>query len=341
MERAIGLAARHRPHPNPRVGAVVLDEDGAVVGEGAHITPGTPHAERHALDAAGDRAAGGTIVVTLEPCSHHGRTGPCADAIIDAGVRRVVAAIPDPDARVAGSGFARLRDGGVEVIVGVLAAAAEALDPGYLTHRRLGRPRVVAVIVSTLDGQVADLAGEPAAELLGPDALEDLACLRGEFDTVLIGSGYVGRLRPSLDAGPGPGPAVAVISGRRSPRVDRGSFARPPLVFSPEQGLSGTDAEIVADGTGRVDLDAALRTIAERGSLDVLVEGGHALTTALAGAGLVDRYVIYLAGRLAGGVGRSPFDGTMTTMGDARRVIIDGVRQFANDLRIDVQIEET
>lgn len=332
MARALHLAAAHRPHPNPRVGSVVLDVHGAVVGEGAHVEPGTPHAESHALAAAGERAEGGTVVVTLEPCSFRGRTGPCTEAIIAAGVARVVAAMPDPDPRVSGSGFAALEQAGIEVVVGPMAAEAAALDPGYVVHRTVGRPRVVAVIAATLDGRVTGADGRPSAELLGEPALADLAVARQEADAVLVGSGYLDRVRPPLAACDRL--RVAIVAGRRFPDVDVTPFATPPIVFG-----SGSGHVSIPDDDGKVDLGAALRHLGDQGHLDVLLEGGQALTSAMAHTALIDGYILYLAGWLAGS-GRSPFDGTMARMGDARPVVIEGVRQIGSDLRVDIRVEE-
>ncbi|MDH3426018.1 MAG: bifunctional diaminohydroxyphosphoribosylaminopyrimidine deaminase/5-amino-6-(5-phosphoribosylamino)uracil reductase RibD, partial [Acidimicrobiia bacterium] len=157
MRKAIDLATGTRPHPNPRVGALVVDSEGIIVGQGAHQGPGLPHAEVLALEDAGD-ARGATVVTTLEPCSHQGRTPPCTDALINAGVAKVVVGAIDPDTKVAGSGLAALRDAGVEV-VNVLAEEAKALDPGYFHHRRTGRARVTLKMASTLDGQTAAVDG--------------------------------------------------------------------------------------------------------------------------------------------------------------------------------------
>jgi len=150
LERAIELARQTNPHPNPRVGAVVVDRDGRIVGEGNHRGPGTEHAEAIALREAGDRAAGGTLYVTLEPCNHQGRTPPCTEAIIEAGVSRVVAAAGDPDERVGGRGFDRLRVAGIDVVEGVPGVDGESVDPGYFVHRRLGRPRVTLKLAATV-----------------------------------------------------------------------------------------------------------------------------------------------------------------------------------------------
>lgn len=155
MRRAIELARTHKTHPNPRVGAVVVDGSGLVIGEGAHLGAGDDHAEVVALQAAATAAAGSTLYVTLEPCAHHGRTPPCVEAVIAAGIRRVVVGAGDPDDLVAGSGIARLREAGVEVVEGVLTADVRELDHGYFRHRETGLPGVTIKYAMTLDGAVA------------------------------------------------------------------------------------------------------------------------------------------------------------------------------------------
>ncbi len=347
MRLAIELAALEHPHPNPRVGAVVIDRAGAIVGEGAHVRPGTAHAEQLALDRAGAAARGGTVVVTLEPCSHHGLTPPCADALIEAGVRRVVGALEDPDERVAGSGYERLVAAGIEVVTGVCAQEAAALDPGYLIHRRLGRPRVVVVWVATLDGQTAALDDQPATELLSTAATEDLRELRGEADVAVVGSGFVRSIHPPLGGDGTDRPRVAVISGRRYPAVDLTTFPFRPIVIAGtantfEVGRGDVSPVVLPTEDGlRVDLEAALRHLGDQGLLDAHVEGGQALISAFERQGLVDEYRLYLVGRLAGGTGRSAFDGSLTRMGEARPVEITDVRQIGGDLRIDARALET
>ena len=347
MRSAIDAASKCRPHPNPRVGAVVLDRSGAVIGRGVHQGPGSPHAETIALQQAGSRAEGGTVVVTLEPCSHHGRTPPCADAVIEAKVHRVVAALTDPDERVAGSGFARLRQAGVEVVSGVMEPEAAALDPGYLIHRRLGRPRVVVVSVLTLDGQSAALDDRVASALLGEAAIREVNEYRTRADAVVIGSGFVGSVPAKLGAESEASTRIVVISGRRFSTVDTNAFGSPPIVFAPTasdtQEGSAAAGEIVLptpDGS-KVDLEAALRHLAREGLLDVHVEGGQALISSFEQLGLVDEYRLYLAAHLAGGNGRALFDGRMATMAKARPVEVTEVRQVGDDLAIHARVRES
>ncbi|MDH5374099.1 MAG: bifunctional diaminohydroxyphosphoribosylaminopyrimidine deaminase/5-amino-6-(5-phosphoribosylamino)uracil reductase RibD, partial [Acidimicrobiia bacterium] len=198
MERAIELASRQRPHPNPRVGAVIVDAAGRVIGEGAHVAPGTDHAEVVALKSTSVDVTGSTIYVTLEPCSHHGRTPPCADALIAAGISHVVVGLVDPDSKVAGQGVERLRNAGITVDTGVMAGAIEALDPGYLVHRRLGRSRMTLKLALTLDGNAAASDGT-SQWITGELARQDSHRLRADSDAVMVGSGTVSADDPLLN----------------------------------------------------------------------------------------------------------------------------------------------
>lgn len=342
MHRAIELASREHPHPNPRVGAVVLDAAGAVVGEGAHVRPGQPHAEQLALEEAGPRAREGTVVVTLEPCAHHGNTPPCAEALIAAGVARVVAAVEDPDPRVTGRGLAMLRRAGIEVEVGVADEAARRLDPGYFHHRTTGRPHVGVVLAMTLDGQAGPSGDGWAVHHLSGAAREDVRRLRSQADAVMVGAGYLQSAAPEFGAEGAHQPRVVVVAGHRPPPI---SVVPPPLDLllitpQPVDGAIDTLAAPTPDGD-RVDLVEALTQVAERGLLAVQVEGGRSLVSSLQRLGLVDEYRFYIVPRVGGGVGRSLFDGVLTRMAEARAVEITGVHRFGTDLRIDARAVET
>jgi len=206
MARALELArcALYTTDPNPRVGCV-LAKDGAIIAEGFHVRAGEPHAERHALAAVGnaaqDGARGATAYVTLEPCSHTGRTGPCADALIDAGVARVVVAMEDPNPRVAGTGLQRLRDAGIEVTAGLQQAAAEALNPGFVRRMRTGRPLIRIKAAASLDGRTAMASGE-SQWITGPEAREDVQRLRARSSAIVTGIGTVLADRPSYTVRP-------------------------------------------------------------------------------------------------------------------------------------------
>ncbi|MBW3667149.1 MAG: bifunctional diaminohydroxyphosphoribosylaminopyrimidine deaminase/5-amino-6-(5-phosphoribosylamino)uracil reductase RibD, partial [Actinobacteria bacterium] len=186
MRRAFELARSHRPHPNPRVGAVVVSPTGEVVGEGAHEAVGKPHAEVLALEEAGAAARGSTLYVTLEPCSHRGNTPPCVDAIATAGVARVVVGVGDPDTRVSGTGIAMLRRAGIEVVENFMAGEAEAADPAYFRHRRTGMPTITLKYAMTLDGSVA--AADRSSRWVSSEAARvDAHRLRAEMDAIVVG----------------------------------------------------------------------------------------------------------------------------------------------------------
>jgi diaminohydroxyphosphoribosylaminopyrimidine deaminase/5-amino-6-(5-phosphoribosylamino)uracil reductase len=339
MRRAFELAVAHRTHPNPRVGAIVLDPAGDVIGVGSHIGPGHPHAEVVALTAAGAASRGGTVIVTLEPCNFQGRTPPCVDTLVAAGVARVVVGAVDPDARVAGKGIASLRRHGITVEEGVLAAEAEALDPAYFHHRRTGRPRVTLKAALTLDGQLA--ASDRSSQWITAEAARDDAHrLRSQFDAIMVGAGTVISDDPQLDvriadyAGPQPRPIV-LIGARDLPRASK-ILQRQPLLVAGRKLDDNAGMIRVSLGTdGRPVLDEALRAIGAEGYLDILVEGGAGLAAALWRRGLVDRGVFYLAGRIAGGQGLGLFDGTWNTLEDSVEVDIVDVMKLGPDLRVE------
>jgi len=334
MHRAIRLAARGMAstRPNPVVGSVVLDPAGAVVGEGWHQRPGGDHAEVRALAAAGERARGGTVVVTLEPCNHTGRTGPCAQALIEAGVRRVVVAVEDPTLK-AGGGTATLRAAGVDVETGVLATAAEAGNVRWLTAMRRGRPWVVWKVAATLDGRVAAADGT-SRWISSPESRADTHALRATCDVIIAGSGTVLADDPALtvrdrEDNPLPDQPLRVV-------VD--TFGRTPATArvrddSAETWIA-TAAEVGADESGCVDLTALLHEVQRRGHVVALLEGGPRLAGSFLRAGLVDEFVAYLAPTLLG-AGRPALDGTgVATLADALALNILDVRRVGPDVRI-------
>ncbi len=341
MRRALALAAAApRPHPNPRVGAVVLDAAGDLVAESAHLGAGAVHAEADAVRQAGERARGGTVVVTLEPCDHHGRTPPCTEALIASGVRRVIVGASDPDERVRGRGLRRLRAAGIDVVTGVLAANAEALDPGYFHHRRTGRPRITLKLAATLDGQTA-AADETSQWITSPEARIDGHRLRAAADAVVVGAGTVladdPRLDVRLDGYDGAQPVPVVIAGTRPIPSDRRLFAGKAIVYGVEPQDLPAEVVVVPPRPGGVDLAAVLADLGARGHLDVLVEGGGTLAGSLWSAGLVDHGVLYLGGRVAGGMGRPLFIGPFATLADARPVNVTGIAMAGPDVRIEFE----
>jgi diaminohydroxyphosphoribosylaminopyrimidine deaminase/5-amino-6-(5-phosphoribosylamino)uracil reductase len=316
---AAAQAVRHRTPPNPWVGAVVLDQTGTVAGVGATERPGGRHAEIVALAAAGDRARGGTVVTTLEPCGHEGRTGPCTEAIARAGVRRVVVGVSDPDPAVDGRGVAALADAGIDVAVGLCGGQVAAQLAPYLVHRREGRPLVVLKLATSADGRIAAPDGS-SAWITGPAARADAHRLRAGSDAVLVGAGTVRRDDPQLTVRDARGRPA----GRQPLRVVLGAVPDRAAV-APALALSGPPAEVLAE-------------LARRGVLQVLVEGGATVARSFHEAGLVDRYVIYWAPSFFGGDDAlGMFSGPgVPTVDERWRGRLVGVRRLGTDLRIDL-----
>lgn len=338
MRHAIEVSARHRPHPNPRVGAVLVSHDDRILAEHGHAGPGEVHAEWGLLESYGPVPAGSYLVVTLEPCTHTARTPPCVEAILAAGVPRVVVGAIDPDPRVSGSGVDALRRAGVEVVTGVAADAVEAADPAYFHHRRIGLPLVTLKHAATLDGQIAAADGS-SQWITGEAARTDAHRLRAEHDAVLVGAGTVRQDDPRLDVRlpgyEGPQPVPVVVAGSRPLPPDLRIWEREPIVLASEESvLPGLD--VVHSGTaGVVDLEAGLRALADRGLLSILAEGGSRLAAGLWSRRLVDRGVHYMGAKIAGGTGRGAFDSVFATLADATDIHITDVRRLGDDLRID------
>lgn len=316
MHRAMALAeaVRVSTAPNPWVGCVIEAVDGRAF-EGATEPPGGRHAEVVALDEAGPAARGATAWVTLEPCAHQGRTGPCADALIEAGVARVVIAMEDPDQKVAGRGIERLRAAGVDVEVGVLADAVRNQLAPYVKHRTTGRPWVVLKMASSVDGRTAAADGS-SRWITGGAARADVHRLRAESGAVVVGAGTVRADDPAL--------TVRDADGPDPMRVVLGSI--PP----------GAKVQPALEHHG--DLGELLDDLGQRGVLQVLVEGGHIVAGAFHRAGLVDHYVFYLAPALFGGDDAAGiFAGpAAATMADVWRGAFTGVTQLGGDVRLDI-----
>ena len=313
MQRAMRLAASVRAltSPNPWVGSVI--EPGGF--EGTTSPPGGRHAELAALEAAGPAAQGATLFTTLEPCCHLGRTPPCVDAIVTAGIRRVVVGVEDPDSRVRGEGIRRLRAAGVEVEVGVCEdEVREQLAP-YLKHRATGRPWVVLKLAATLDGRTAAPDGS-SRWITGEAARVDVHRLRAESDAVLVGAGTVKADDPEL--------TVRLVPGRDPLRV----------VLGRAPGGARVQPALELEG----DLEDVLDHLGERNVVQLLVEGGATVAGAFHRAGLVDRYVIYLAPALLGGDdGRPLLAGPgAPTLRDAWRGRLVSVVRLSDDLRVEL-----
>jgi diaminohydroxyphosphoribosylaminopyrimidine deaminase/5-amino-6-(5-phosphoribosylamino)uracil reductase len=354
MRRALELASRAlgRTSPNPAVGAVVVRE-GAEVGWGYHRAAGEPHAEVEALARAGPRAAGATLYVNLEPCDHHGRTPPCTDAILAAGVRRVVVAVEDPDPRVRGRGIRRLRQAGVRVEVGVLEGEARRLNAAYVKHRTVGLPWVTAKWAMTLDGRIATRTGA-SRWITGTQAREYAHRLRDQHDAVMVGVGTALKDDPALTCRvPGGRDPLRVVVDSRLRLPPHARMLREggsPVVVAATPGadparadqLRGAGAEVwvCEPEGGRVSLRDLLRRLADRGVLSVLVEGGAALHASLLEAGLVDRVVALLAPVLVGGeAALPPVGGTgVAELSRALRLENVVVRRFGQDVCVEGEV---
>jgi diaminohydroxyphosphoribosylaminopyrimidine deaminase/5-amino-6-(5-phosphoribosylamino)uracil reductase len=324
MRRALELAERGRGsvEPNPMVGAVLV-RDGAVVGEGWHERFGGPHAEVLALRAAGERACGATLYVTLEPCNHFGKTPPCVDAVLAAGVARVVVAMADPYPEVAGAGLARLRDRGVTVETGLLEAEAERLNRPYLTLVRTGRPYVHLKWAMSLDGKSATRTGD-SHWISNAKSRALVHTLRGRMDAIVVGSGTVRADDPLLTARP-PGPRVparVVVSGR--PALPEGcqllrTAAESPVILATTAAAEIPGVEVLPL-PGRPDVTALLAELGRRRFTNVLVEGGAALAGSFLDAALVDEVHAFVAPLLVGGPHAAVGGAGFATIGESVRL---------------------
>ncbi|MGW0367010.1 bifunctional diaminohydroxyphosphoribosylaminopyrimidine deaminase/5-amino-6-(5-phosphoribosylamino)uracil reductase RibD [Streptomyces sp. NPDC002990] len=346
MRRAVGLAARGlgSTSPNPVVGCVITDAAGSVVGEGWHQRTGGPHAEVHALREAGPAARGGTAYVTLEPCNHTGRTGPCAQALIDAGIARVHYAVPDPNPQ-AGGGHVTLRAAGVATEAGLLAEEAEAGNAAWLTSVRLGRPYVLWKYAATLDGRVAAADGS-SRWISSPESRADVHRLRAEADAVVVGSGTLRADDPHLavrgPAGPGAaGQPLRVVLDthatiRPTARVLDGA-ARTLIAVGEDADtghLPGVDLARLPHDEHGISVEALLAELHRREVRSVLLEGGPRLAGAFVAAGAVDKVVGYLAPVLLGAGPAALADAGIGTLTDALRLRITETARIGTDLRI-------
>ncbi|MBP5856874.1 bifunctional diaminohydroxyphosphoribosylaminopyrimidine deaminase/5-amino-6-(5-phosphoribosylamino)uracil reductase RibD [Marivibrio halodurans] len=345
MRAALTLAARGlgRVAPNPAVGCVLV-RAGHVVGRGWTQPGGRPHAEREALYRAGVAARGATAYVTLEPCSHHGATPPCADALVEAGIARVVAAMVDPDTRVAGRGIARLRAAGIAVETGLLEREARRLNLGFILNRTAGRPLVTLKLATTLDGRIATAVGE-SQWITGPAAREAAHQIRADHDAIAVGIGTALSDDPSLtvrlpgDPGPAPLRVVFDSRGRLGADAKLADGAVPSLVLVGEgvgapTGIGGASvAPVARGGDGRIDPVAALTLLAERGVTRLMVEGGGTLAAGLLSAGLVDRIAWFRAGGVIGGDGLAAVGPMgLAALSDMRRFTLAETRPVGADV---------
>ena len=357
MRRALELArqAEGRTAPNPAVGAVIV-RDNIIVGEGFHPAAGEPHAEIFALRQAGTAAQGATLYVTLEPCCHRGRTGPCATAVIAAGIFRVVAGCRDPNPQVAGGGFAQLQAAGIKVVSGILESECQRLIAPFAKHIRTGRPYVTLKAGMTIDGAVATARGE-SQWITGAESRAAVHHLRNTHDAIMVGIGTVLADNPRLTT------RLAQGDGKYSLRIVVDSTLRTPssaalltqagstLILTSAaardadaERLRSEQVEIlrVAGHPGAIDLVDAMRQLGARGIQSILLEGGGRLHHGALHAGIVDRLCVFVAPLLLGGSGLPVFCGPgVSNLKDAFRLRQLHVERYGDDLLLHGELESS
>jgi diaminohydroxyphosphoribosylaminopyrimidine deaminase/5-amino-6-(5-phosphoribosylamino)uracil reductase len=355
MARAIRLAERglYSTDPNPRVGCVLV-KDSEIVGEGWHVRAGEPHAEIHALRAAGAKAKGATAYVSLEPCSHHGRTPPCADALIDAGVARVVAAMEDPNPRVAGEGMIRLRDAGIDILTGIMASQAAAMNPGFIKRMQGGLPYVRLKLAMSLDGRTALASGE-SRWITSEAARADVHHLRARSSAIVTGIGTVLADNPSLNARPSNEvevlqPLRVVLDSQLQTPATARMLSLPgnTLVLARVDDVArretlqkaGAEVSLIAGDGEHLDLSLVLAFLAKRNINEVLVEAGPTLSGAMLQAGLVDELIIYMAPVLLGDMARGLMSlPGLESMSERIELEIVDMRAFGRDWKISARVK--
>ena len=354
MARAIALARNgwYTTMPNPRVGCVIVDANGQVVGEGFHKRAGEPHAEVFALQSAGSRAKGATAFVTLEPCSHFGRTPPCAEALIKAGVAKVVVAVTDDNPKVCGQGLARLQAAGIEVKSGVLAAEARALNEGFLKRMSTGLPLVRAKLAMSLDGRTAMANGE-SQWITGPEARSEVQKLRAQSCAIMCGVGSILQDNSALTlrAAQLPLPDAESICQRQPLRVVLDTTLKTPVtakvISGPghclivtttnacpkkKQQLEQAGAEVMV--VDEINLHHVLTELGKRQCNEVLLETGAKLAGGMLNAGLIDELIMFMAPVLMGSDARPLVDLPFKSMAEKQALTIHDIRAVGNDWKI-------
>ena len=347
MRQALELGERglYTTTPNPRVGCVIV-KDGAVVASGWHEKAGLPHAEALALKAAGERASGATLYLNLEPCSHHGRTPPCADAIVASGIKRVVAAMQDPNPKVAGAGFAKLRAAGIEVEHGLMEDEARELNIGFVARMTRGRPWVRIKIAASLDGRTA-LANGKSQWITGEVARADGHRWRARACAILTGHGTVRDDDPQLNVrgvDTPRQPLKIVVDSRfeTSPTARLLKDGKTLVAGAVNEARSiaalkhaGADTVIIPNDRGKVELFKLMEELARRELNEIHVEGGTRLNGSLLQAGVVDELLLYLAPRIIGDSGRGMFDlPELSNLSQAKGLKIRELERVGEDIRI-------
>ncbi len=346
MGQALALARRglYTTTPNPRVGCVLLGSDGELLAEGFHERAGGPHAEAMALGRAGAAARGATVCVTLEPCAHQGRTGACCDALIAAGVARVIYGMQDPNPLVGGQGLARLRAAGIEVIGPVLEDDCLALNPGFIKRMTVGLPWVRCKMAMSLDGRTAMANGE-SQWITGPEARTDVQHWRAQSCAVVTGIGTALHDDPQLNVRDSrlaerqrqPLRVLLDTRGRAAPTLRLFENAASTVWVTGENSVVAPEEVehwcLPADD-GHIDLSGLLRRLADRGCNEVLLESGPTLAGAFLRGGLIDELIVYMAPKLMGSLARPLFDWPLHTMQECMSLDIRSVTPIGPDFRI-------
>jgi len=353
MQRALELAAQAlgRTSPNPVVGSVIVKE-GKIIGEGYHRQAGTPHAEIHALRQAGDEAADATVYVTLEPCSHYGRTPPCADALVEAGVKKVVVAVLDPNPQVAGRGIQKLIDAGIDIQTGILENEARQLNEAFFKHIQTGLPFVALKTAMTLDGKIATRTGD-SRWITSSDARTYVHQLRNTYDAIMVGIGTVlhddPMLNTRLDIDDIHHPLRIIVDTNLdlplSSQIVRSANELPSLVFCSELANKDKDAQLTANGceiirlpleNGLVPLNNVLEHIGSRGICSLLVEGGGEINASLLEKQMLDKVYCFIAPKIIGGrTAPSPIGGLgLNKMQDAWELQSIDIKKLQRDILI-------
>lgn len=354
MRRALELAlqAEGRTSPNPLVGAVIV-RDGQVVGEGYHHKAGEPHAEVNALREAGDKARGAAIYVTLEPCCHHGRTGPCCEALIEAGITEVVAAMVDPNPKVAGQGIKRLEAAGIKVTVGILENEARDINQSFLKRIQTGLPYVILKTAMTLDGKIAAASGD-SRWVTGEAARNMVHEMRNRYDAVMVGANTVlkddPQLNVRLERSGTRNPVRVIVDGALdiplTARVVTTINEQATVVLTSHQASQTKIAEFskagvqvipVAGSPDNIDLEQGLRILAEQGISSIMVEGGGGLNWSLIKRGLIDYWYAFIAMKAVGGAqAPTPVGGEgFKLMNEAVPMVVKQWRAAGDDLLVE------
>ncbi|MGP7816276.1 bifunctional diaminohydroxyphosphoribosylaminopyrimidine deaminase/5-amino-6-(5-phosphoribosylamino)uracil reductase RibD [Niallia sp. 01092] len=351
MRMALDLAetAKGKTNPNPVVGAILV-KDGVIVGSGIHRKAGEPHAEVHAFNMAGEHALDATLYVTLEPCSHYGKTPPCATLVKESGVKRVVVATEDPNPAVAGRGINLLKDAGVEVEVGLLKAEAQKINERFIHNMVHETPFVISKVAMTLDGKIAAYTGH-SQWITGEEARQEVHYLRNEVDAILVGVGTVLADNPKLTTRlsiPSKNPVRIIMDSKLRTPVDANvadcSQAATIIVTTEDannekaKALAAKGVQIitVSSEDGKINSKEALKYLYKEGITDILLEGGSEINASFLREGLIQKYIIYVAPKILGGKNSyTPFRGDdVETIHEAVELSYETVEKVGSDLRI-------